>query len=67
MLRLASGRVARGRWPLDLTPLRKRLGEHPPGLPGSRTSSRSRNIARAVTRPDRRDQGPPHDHGTSRG
>jgi len=39
----------------------------PPGVPWSWSGGWSRRIARAVTRPGCRDQGPIHDHGTSRG
>jgi len=39
----------------------------PPGVPWSWSGGWLRRIARAVTRPECRDQGPVHDHGTSRG
>jgi len=39
----------------------------PPGTPWSCSGGRSRTITRASTRPKRRDQGPVHDHGPSRG
>jgi len=39
----------------------------PPGVPWSWSGGCSRRIARAGTRLECRDQGPVHDHGTSRG